>query len=123
MAIDNDLRKAVLDHADIVEVISAFLPVIKKGRQHVAVCPVHDDTNPSMQISQEKKMFKCFVCGTGGDAISFVSKYLHISYGEAMKKVAELTNFSDPRLENAFKPSKPVDQKKETLLKCLKDLT
>ena len=122
MPIDNDLRKAVIDHANIVEVISAYLPVIKKGRQYVSKCPFHDDTNPSMQISQEKKVFKCFACGTGGDAISFVSKYLHIPYGEALRKVAELSGYTDPRLDDVIRV-KPKDQKKETLLKCLKDLT
>ena len=122
MPFDDSLRKDVLDHAKIVDVISSFLTVSKKGKNHVAVCPFHDDTNPSLTISEEKKMFKCFVCGTGGDAISFVSKYLHISYGEAMKKVAELSNYHDPRLEGVVK-SKPIDQRKAILHKCLKDLT
>ena len=122
MPFNDDLRKDVLDHCNIVEVISSFLTVTKKGKNYVAICPFHDDTNPSMVISPEKKMFKCFVCGTGGDAISFVSKYLHISYREAMKKVAEISGYVDPRLEENI-PSKPVDQKKATLVKCLKDLT
>ena len=122
MPFNDDLRKDILDHCNIVEVISSFLTVTKKGKNYVAICPFHDDTNPSMVISPEKKMFKCFVCGTGGDAISFVSKHLHISYREAMKKVAEISGYNDPRLEENV-PSKPVDQKKETLLKCLKDLT
>ena len=122
MPFNDDLRKDVLDHSNIVEVISSFLTVTKKGKNYVAVCPFHDDTNPSMVISPEKKMFKCFVCGTGGDAISFVSKYLHISYRDAMKKVAEISGYKDPRLEEN-KPSKPVDQKKANLIKCLKDLT
>ncbi len=122
MPFDDSLRKDVLDHSNIVEVISSFLPVTKKGKNYVAVCPFHDDTNPSMSISPERKMFKCFVCGTGGDAISFVSKYLHISYGEAMKKVAEISGYTDPRLEGAVK-AKVVDQRKAILTKCLKDLT
>ena len=122
MPFNDDLRKDVLDHCNIVEVISSFLTVTKKGKNYVAICPFHDDTNPSMVISPEKKMFKCFVCGTGGDAISFVSKYLHISYRDAMKKVAEISGYNDPRLEEN-KPIKPVDQKKATLIKCLKDLT
>ena len=122
MPFNDDLRKDILDHSNIVEVISSFLTVTKKGKNYVAICPFHDDTNPSMVISPEKKMFKCFVCGTGGDAISFVSKYLHISYREAMKKVAEISGYNDPRLEENI-PTKVVDKKKETLIKCLKDLT
>ena len=113
-----DIRKSV----DIVDVVKSFLPVVKKGKNYVAVCPFHDDTNPSLSISPERKMFKCFVCGVGGDSISFVSKYLHISYAEAAKKVAEIGGFHDPRLE-AVSPSRPVDQRKAILTKCLKDLT
>ena len=122
MAFDDSLRKDILAHCNIVDVVSSFLTVTKKGKDYLAICPFHDDTNPSMHISPEKQMFKCFVCGTGGDAISFVSKYLHISYGEAMRKVAEICGYHDPRLEKAA-PAKPVDEKKTTLLKCLKDLT
>lgn len=124
MAFDsnNTLREDVLKHADIVKVISSFLNVTKKGKDFVAICPFHDDTNPSMSISPSKRMFKCFVCGTGGDAISFVQKYLHVSHLEAMKKVAEISGYNDPRLEKNIKP-KYVDEKKVSMLKCLQDLT
>lgn len=122
MAIDESLRRDVLKNSDIVKVISAFLSVIKKGKNYMAVCPFHDDTNPSMSISPDRQIFKCFVCGTGGDAISFVEKYLHISYFEAMRKVAEISGYTDPRLESGYHPKK-MDERKETLLKCLKDLS
>ena len=122
MAFDDSLRKDILAHCKITDVISSFLTITKKGKNYVAICPFHDDTSPSMFISPEKQMFKCFVCGTGGDAISFVSKYKHISYGEAMKVVAEICGYSDPRLEKVVR-AKPVDEKKTALLKCLKDLT
>ena len=66
--IDNDLKESVLKHADIVKVIESFLPVTKKGKNYFAICPFHNDTNPSLVISPEKQIFKCFVCGTGGSA-------------------------------------------------------
>ena len=62
MAFEESLINDVLDHADIVQVVSSFIPVIKKGKNYVSKCPFHDDTNPSMSISPERKMFKCFVC-------------------------------------------------------------
>lgn len=123
MSIDEGLRQEVIKHADIVKIISSFLSVVKKGKNYMCVCPFHDDTHPSMSISPERKMFKCFVCGTGGDAISFVQKYLHISYFEALKKVADLSDFHDPRLENRTEIRVNVDPKKETIIKCLADLT
>ena len=61
MAFDESLTKAVLDHADIVKIISSYINLSKKGRNYVGVCPFHDDTNPSLTVSPEKKMFKSFL--------------------------------------------------------------
>ena len=117
----NELAQDVLKHADIVQVVSSYLNVTKKGRNFVAVCPFHDDTNPSLSISPERQFFKCFVCGTGGTAISFVQKIEHMPYGQAIRKVAELSNYHPEGLDS-FAKSKPVDEKKSTLIKCLHDL-
>jgi len=122
MAFDPSLAEDILKQVDIVKVISAYQSVIKKGRDYVAICPFHDDTNPSMHISPEKQIYKCFVCGTGGDAINYVKRRENISYFEAMRKVAEICGISDPRLEEK-QYVKPVDQKKVPLLAVLKDLT
>ena len=122
MPIDNDLVEEVLKHADIVNIIGSYLPLKKQGKDYIALCPFHDDSNPSMHISPERQIFKCFVCGTGGSAISFVQKYEHMSFFEAMVKVAELSSFDDPRLhKNTY--VKKVDEEKEALFKCTKDLT
>lgn len=121
MAFDQELIDALLKHVDIVKIISSYLTVTKKGRNYFAVCPFHDDTNPSLTISPEKRIFKCFVCGTSGNAITFVSKYEHISFSDAVRKVAELSDFHDPRLEqNTFKTR--VDEQTSNLYKCLTDL-
>ena len=70
--------------ADIVEVIAHYLPITRKGRSYSAVCPFHDDHDPSMSISAEKQIFKCFVCGSGGNVFSFVQKYEQLSFIEAI---------------------------------------
>ena len=88
MPFDEDLVKSVLKNSDIVKVVSNYLSVTKKGKNFVAICPFHDDTNPSMSISPERQMFKCFVCNEGGSAIAFVQKYEHVKFPEAVKKVA-----------------------------------
>ena len=123
MPIDNDLREAVLKHCDIVEVIKSFVPVTKKGKNYFAVCPFHDDTNPSLSISPEKQIFRCFVCGASGTAISFVMKYKGLSYFEALKLVAEISGYDDPRLHVQTNKVVKKDETAETMLKCLKDLT
>ena len=86
MAFDDSLINDVLKHADIVKVVSAYLPVIRKGKDYLAKCPFHDDTNPSMHISPELQIFKCFVCGTSGNAIGFVRKYEKLSLEKRSRK-------------------------------------
>ena len=61
MAFDDSLIKDVLAHADIVDIISRFIDVIPKGKAYIALCPFHDDSTPSMQISREKQIFKCAI--------------------------------------------------------------
>lgn len=123
MALNESIINEILNHADIVKVISSFIPVIKKGKNYIAKCPFHDDTNPSMSISSEKKIFKCFVCGTGGSAIAFVQKYLRVSFFEAAKKVADISGYHNPLLDKKDSKPQKIDQRKNTLLACLKDLT
>lgn len=118
---DNSLFSDILKHSDIVRVISSYLSLTKKGRNYYALCPFHDDKNPSMIVSPEKQLFKCFVCGTGGNAITFVQKYEKISYFDAAKKVAELCDYHDPRLETNI-TKKVVDNEKEELYACIDDL-
>ena len=122
MAYNKSIAEDVLKHADIVQVVSSYLPLIKQGKNYKAICPFHDDSNPSLVVSPEKQFFKCFVCGTGGTAISFVQKYEKISHGEAIKKVADICNYHPEGLDAIAKPKK-VDERKETLLKCLHDLS
>ncbi|MCI9048984.1 MAG: hypothetical protein HFF37_01095, partial [Coprobacillus sp.] len=82
----NEIRQSV----DIVDVIGQYLPLEKKGRNYIALCPFHDDKHPSMSVSPDKQIFMCFVCHTGGNVFTFLQEYLKISYIEAVKKVAEM---------------------------------
>jgi len=65
MIINKNLIDDLLKHSDIVQVVSSYIPLTKKGRNFVALCPFHQDNNPSLSVSSEKQIFKCFVCGTG----------------------------------------------------------
>ncbi len=117
-----ELTRDVLAHSDMVGVISSYIRLTKKGRNYWAPCPFHDDSNPSLSVNPEKRIWKCWVCGFGGTEINFVQRYEKIGYFEALKKVAEINGFVDPRLEG-FVKQKPVDEKKVPLLKALNDLT
>ena len=122
MAIDPDLIEQVKKHADIVKVIQSYQALEGKGKDFVGLCPFHDDKHPSMNVSPSKRIFKCFSCGAGGDATIYVMKRENISFFEAMKKVSEISGYSDPRLEEK-QFVKPVDEVKQKRLKCLADLT
>lgn len=116
--IDQSIVEDILKRADIVDVISSYINVIKKGRSYVAVCPFHDDKNPSMMISKEKQIFKCFVCGTGGNAITFIQKYENISFENAVKKLAELIGYKDERLNIKSAASKQEEANASLYVTC-----
>ncbi len=95
---DNIFRQ-VASKADIVRVVTYYLGpnnVVKKGNRHVALCPFHNDTHPSMQLNEQKNMYKCFACGAGGDAIKFVQEYAHLQPLDALKKVCEICSIPLP---------------------------
>lgn len=122
MAIDFDLAKEIKSRADIVDVISHYLnSVQKKGRRYVAMCPFHDDHDPSMQIDKEKQIFHCFVCDSSGDVFSFVQKYEKCSFPEAILKVANIIGYDDPRLHKQT-PVRKVDENLVPIYNCLTEL-
>lgn len=84
----NEIRHSV----DIVDVVGQYLALSKKGRNYVGICPFHNDTNPSLSVSRDKQIYKCFVCGNGGNVFTFLQQYLNLSYIEAVKNVAQLGN-------------------------------
>src|SRR5690554_6288588 len=94
----NNLYDDLVSRADIVEVISSYISVNKHGRNYRALCPFHDDVNPSLMISTDKQIFKCFVCGTGGNALTFITKYEKLSYKQAAIKLGNLIGYQDERL-------------------------
>ncbi len=107
--------QAVRSRADIVDVVSHYLQIHRKGKQYRAVCPFHDDHDPSMNINPDLQIYKCFVCGAGGNVFSFVQNYEKISFPEAVGRVASLIGYnlsvtpeaytakSDPHKENLYK--------------------
>lgn len=111
----NEIRQ----QADIVDIISRYISVIKKGRNYVAVCPFHDDTNPSLSISRDKQIFKCFVCNEKGNVFSFVEKYKKIPYMNAVKEVADLVGIDFK--EKTTTTNETINVKHKVLYDIIKD--
>lgn len=83
-----EIRKSV----NIVDIIADYIPIEQKGRNYFAICPFHDDHNPSMSISPEKQIYTCFVCGAHGNVFNFIMDYENVSFYEALKIVANKSN-------------------------------
>lgn len=73
---------------DIVDIISGYLPLTSKGKNFFGVCPFHSDHSPSMSVSREKQIYKCFACGASGNVFNFVMEYENISFIEAVRLLA-----------------------------------
>ncbi len=83
-----DINK-VRNSANIVDVIGSYISLTPKGKNFFAVCPFHEDHNPSMSVSPDKQIYRCFVCGNTGNVFTFVEKFLGVSFAEAVFTVAK----------------------------------
>ncbi len=82
----NEIRSSV----DIVDIVSRYVTLTKKGKNYFGVCPFHEDSDPSMSVSPDKQIFSCFSCHTAGNVFTFVKEYEHVSFMEAVKIIADI---------------------------------
>jgi len=104
--ISQDSIEALKARLDVVDVIGSYIELKKAGANFKAPCPFHDEKSPSFVVSPTKQIYHCFGCGAGGDAIKFVMEYEHLSYPEAIEKLAATYGFtlnytSSPKKQNA----------------------
>lgn len=86
---DNSLINKIVSSNNIVDVIGSYINLEHKGKNFFGVCPFHDDHSPSMSVSSEKGIYKCFSCGASGNVITFLIDYLGITFKEAIKILAD----------------------------------
>ncbi len=86
--IDHNTVQQILDAADIVDVVSDFVSLKKRGANWIGLCPFHNDRRPSFYVSRAKGICKCFACGEGGSAVNFIMKHEQLSYPEALRYLA-----------------------------------
>ena len=87
--IDQPTIDRILDAAQIVDVVSEFVTLKKRGVNYVGLCPFHDDKTPSFYVSPAKGLCKCFACGKGGNAVHFIMEHEQINYPEALRWLAK----------------------------------
>jgi DNA primase len=97
----DEVRNAV----NIVSLVSEYVALKKRGRNHVARCPFHTEKNPSFNVSEEKQIFMCFGCGVGGDAFKFIMLIEHLSFPDAIRFIAERHGIQLPEPAHQPEPS------------------
>jgi len=88
----------VRSSVNIVSVVSEYLALKKRGRNHVARCPFHNEKTPSFNVNEEKQIFMCFGCGLGGDVFKFVMQIENYSFPEAVRFIAERHGITLPEV-------------------------
>ncbi len=88
--IDQSKLKEIRENVDIVDIISRYISLNKRGKNFFGICPFHDDNEPSLSVSPEKQIFKCFSCGSSGNVYTFLMEYEHLSFLESVKKISEV---------------------------------
>ncbi len=101
----------LLARIDVVDIVDAYVPLKKAGRNHQACCPFHDEKTPSFTVSQQKQFYHCFGCGANGTAISFLMEYLHMDFIEAIEDLASRAGVEIPR--DAIQTSNTNNQSSE----------
>lgn len=86
--INDEVIERIHENADLVNIVSEYLPLKRTGTNHVGLCPFHNEKTPSFTVSETKQFFHCFGCGEGGDVISFIMKMENLSFLEASEYLA-----------------------------------
>lgn len=110
-----DLVEEIRARSDIVDVISSYIKLQRKGSNYVGLCPFHNDRNPSMSVNQPRQIYHCFSCGAGGDVFKFVMEYENLTFPEAMKVLAERAGISLPKRETSKEARQQADIKAQIM--------
>ncbi len=113
---EHSLIEQIRQANDIVEVVQGYLPLKHIGSNWRGLCPFHNDSTPSLYVSQPKQIYKCFACGKAGNVFGFVQDFEKLSFIEAVKKLAQRAGIQVPEYEK----TKTVSTKREQLLHIYK---
>ena len=107
----DELIEEVRSRNDIVDVISSYVKLQKKGSSYFGLCPFHNEKSPSFSVSREKQMYYCFGCGAGGNVFTFLMEYENYSFQEALKYLADRAGVELPEAEYSKEARERADQK------------
>lgn len=111
MYYSDELIEEVRSKNDIVDVISSYVKLQKKGSSYFGLCPFHNEKSPSFSVSRQKQMYYCFGCGAGGNVFTFLMEYENYSFLEALKYLADRAGVELPRQEMSKEARERADTK------------
>lgn len=107
----DEVIEEVRNKNDIVDVISGYVKIQKKGSAYFGLCPFHSEKSPSFSVSGSKQMYYCFGCGSGGNVFTFLMNYENFSFPEAVKELAARAGVNLPELEYSAETKRQQDKK------------
>ena len=119
MRYSDDIIEEVRMKNDIVDVISQYVRLTRRGSSYFGLCPFHNEKTPSFSVTPSKQMYYCFGCGAGGNVYNFVMQYENYSFGEALSHLAERAGVELPKIEYS-KEARAKAEKRAALLEINK---
>lgn len=107
----DELIEEVRISNNIVDVISGYVKLNKKGNSYFGLCPFHNEKSPSFSVSPSKQMYYCFGCHAGGNVITFLMEYEHFSFVEAVKFLADRAGIKLPEISYSTKEKEKADKR------------
>lgn len=120
MYFSEEIIAEVQQKNDIVDVISQYVHLQKKGSNYTCCCPFHNEKTPSFSVNQARQIYKCFGCGEGGSVITFLQKYENMTFPEAIKFLAERAGVALPEETNS-KANRARENRRARLLEVNKE--
>ena len=113
MRYSDDIIEEVRMKNDIVDVISQYVKLTRRGSSYFGLCPFHNEKTPSFSVTPSKQMYYCFGCGAGGNVYNFIMEYENYSFGEALSHLADRAGVELPKIEY----SREAKEKAEAMLR------
>ncbi len=110
-----DIVEEVRQRSDIVDVISRYVRLTKKGNSYFGLCPFHNEKTGSFSVTPGKQMYYCFGCGAGGNVFTFLMEYENFTFGEAMEVLAERAGVALPKQEYSSAQRAEADRRQRLL--------
>ena len=111
MRYSDDIIEEVRMKNDIVDVISQYVKLTRKGSSYFGLCPFHNEKTPSFSVTPSKQMYYCFGCGAGGNVYNFIMEYENYSFGEALSHLAGRAGVELPKIEYSREAKEKAEQR------------